>query len=103
MFIAVALFGLGHSLCDATQYSHAITLGSELQENDAAQFGLSALRLTERIGAIVGLVASAFLIKKIGHASAVQYIGLLMVFGVIGFGVFEFGGKLIPKKQKKIE
>jgi len=102
MFIAVALFGLGHSMCDATQYSQAITLGAELPENDAAQFGLSALRLTERIGAIVGLIASVVLIKKIGHASAVQYIGLLMFLGMVGFGVFEFGGKLLLKYQKPV-
>jgi len=82
LVFVVAAFGVGHSLCDATQYAHAIVIGEETEIEGAGDFALAALRLIERVAAIGGLIGSVILATKFGYVAATAGVGALMLFGL---------------------
>ncbi len=81
LVFVVAVFGVGHSLCDATQYAHAFAIGEETEIEGASDFALAALRLIERVAAIGGLIGSVVLATRFGYAAATAGVGALMLFG----------------------
>jgi len=81
--IVVTLFGLGHTMCDATQYSQAIRIAESDPRPGTVQIALSGLRLIERIAAIAGLAASVFLVDNIGYDTTIAGIGMMMLTGAV--------------------
>jgi MFS family permease len=76
--IAVAVAGLGvsHTLMRAPLYALSIKV------TGGSRIGLSALRLTERIGAILGLTVSALLLADTGTESSIRALGVAVLSGV---------------------
>jgi predicted MFS family arabinose efflux permease len=81
--IVVSLFGLGHTMCDATQYSQAIRIAESDPRPGTVQIALSGLRLIERLAAIAGLAASVFLVDNIGYDITIAWIGMMMLTGAV--------------------
>lgn len=81
--IVVTLFGLGHTMCDATQYSQAIRIAESDPRPGTIQIALSGLRLIERLAAIAGLAASVFLVDNIGYDTTIAWIGMMMLTGAV--------------------
>ena len=79
--IAVTLFGLGHAMCDATQYAHAINIAEKDPRPGAVQIALSGLRVVARLSAVVGLVASVLLVDNIGYDATIAAAGMMMLAG----------------------
>jgi MFS family permease len=80
---AVAGLGLGHTLMRAPLYA----LASRFAGWSGA--GLGALRLFERIGAILGLAASALLLGDFGAENSVHALGIAVLFGIAVYTVAE--------------
>jgi hypothetical protein len=85
---AVAGLGLGHTLLRAPLYALVLRI------TGGPGAGLSALRLIERIGAILGLAASALLLGDIGAESSVRALGIAVLSGVVFYGIVETAGRL---------
>lgn len=81
MVVVVTAYGVGHSMCDATQYAHAIAIGEDMGFEGASDFALAALRLIERLAAIGGLVGSVVVVTKFGYDTATAGVGVLMLAG----------------------
>jgi predicted MFS family arabinose efflux permease/HAMP domain-containing protein len=81
--IVVSLFGLGHAMCDATQYAQAIRIAEKDPRPGAVQVALSGLRLVARLSAIVGLAASVFMVDDIGYDSTIAAVGMMMLAGAV--------------------
>ncbi|WP_170609129.1 MFS transporter [Ruegeria arenilitoris] len=83
MIIVVTLFGLGYAMCDATQYAQAIQIGEQTCGAGGGERALGALRLIERLAAIIGLIASVILIPRLGYLTIIGGIGVLMLCGTL--------------------
>jgi predicted MFS family arabinose efflux permease len=84
---AVAGLGLGHTLLRAPLYALALRI------TGGPGAGLSALRLIERIGAILGLAASALLLGDIGAESSIRALGIAVLSGVALYAIVEITGR----------
>src|SRR3546814_11321290 len=51
--------------------------------------GINVLRLIERIGAILGLAASALLLKDIGAQRSVTAVGIIVLAGIVLYALLE--------------
>lgn len=91
MTVVVTIFGIGHSMCDATQYAHAIAIGEDMNFEGASDLALAELRLIERVAAIGGLIGSVVLVTRFGYDTATATIGVLMLLGFCL--MFLVGGK----------
>jgi predicted MFS family arabinose efflux permease len=85
---AVLGLGLGHTLLRAPLYALAVRITGGLGA------GLSALRLFERIGAILGLAASALLLGDIGAEISIRALGVVVLSGVGLYAIVEITGRL---------
>jgi predicted MFS family arabinose efflux permease len=83
----VAGLGLGHTLMRAPLYALAFGIVGR------AGGGLSALRLIERIGAILGLAASAFLLDDIGAENSIRALGIAVLFGIALYAIVAIAGR----------
>lgn len=81
--VAVALFGLGHAMCDSSQYAQAIQIAEDSGLVNARLRGLTALRIIERLAAIAGLVLAAVFLEAVGYVSITVLIGLAMLAGAV--------------------
>lgn len=81
--IAVAGLGLGHTLMRAPLYALVLRIAG------GAGAGINALRLVERIGAIVGLAASAMVLGDIGAESSTAALGVIVLFGLVLYAIVE--------------
>ena len=84
---AVAGLGLGHTLMRAPLYALALRI------TGGSGAGLNALRLIERIGAILGLAASALLLGDIGAESSIRALGIAVLFGIALYAIVEIAGR----------
>jgi predicted MFS family arabinose efflux permease len=75
--------GLGHTLMRAPLYALALRI------TGGPGAGLGALRLIERVGAILGLAASALLLGDIGAESSIRALGIVVLFGVALYAIVE--------------
>ncbi|WP_318340084.1 MFS transporter [Defluviimonas sp. D31] len=98
MVFVVATFGLAYAMCDATQYAQAIRLAEATGAPGARDAGLGALRLIERLAAISGLVASAYLAEHFDYVSLAVAVGLLMFVGAFMMILAETGNALLQKR-----
>lgn len=89
--VAVAVFGLGHSMCDSSQYAHAIRIAEDSRLRNARLRGLSALRIFERLAAIAGLVVAAVFLEAVGYVSITVLIGVAMLVGAVIVAAAELG------------
>jgi len=80
---AVAGLGLGHTVLRAPLYALAINI------TGGSNAGLSALRLVERIGATLGLAATAFLLGDIGAESSIRALGIVVLSGVALYAIVD--------------
>lgn len=92
VLIAMSGVGIGHALMRAPLYAMAqkITGGSGA--------GLSALRLVERVGALLGLAASALLIGDFGTSSSIRTLGIAVLAGALLYTVVEMRAAFRSKK-----
>jgi hypothetical protein len=74
--------GIGHALIRAPQYVLAPRLA-------ASHRGLNALRLVERLGALLGLVLGAISLGGIGASSTLRVLGFVVLTGVALFVIIE--------------
>jgi predicted MFS family arabinose efflux permease len=84
---AVAGLGLGHTLMRAPLYALALRI------TGGSGAGLNALRLIERIGAILGLAASALLLGDIGAESSIRALGTAVLSGIALYAIVEIAGR----------
>jgi len=79
--VAVVSLGIGHALIRAPQFTLAIQL------SNGASHRLGLLRLAERLGALAGLSIGAVVFPKVGAATTLIALGVVVLFGVFGFSV----------------
>lgn len=83
MVAAVAAFGFGGALCEVSTHVHAGHIAAASKNPASLQAGIGALRLVERLAAIVGLLASAWLAKTYGYTAAIGAVGASMLLGTV--------------------
>src|SRR3546814_9254231 len=81
--VAVAALGIGHTLMRAPLYALVIRM------TGGVGAGINVLRLIERIGAILGLAASALLLKDIGAQRSVTAVGIIVLAGLVLYAIVE--------------
>jgi predicted MFS family arabinose efflux permease len=84
---AVAGLGVGHTAMRAPLY--ALALGVTGGSGPA----LSTLRVIERIGATLGLAASAMLLGDIGAERSIRALGTAVLAGLVLYVIIELGGR----------
>jgi len=85
---AVAALGVGHTLMRAPLYALVARM------TGGAGAGIDTLRLVERIGAILGLAASALLLADIGAQTSVIVLGGIVLLGHSLFAIVEAARRL---------
>ncbi len=85
---AVAGLGIAHTLMRAPLYALALKI------TRGAGAGFNALRLVERIGAILGLAATSFLLGDVGPDFSILALGLTVLTGMIVYGGVETVSRL---------
>ena len=85
--VAIAALGLGHTLIRAPLYALAV------QATGGPGRGLSALRLLERVGAILGLTISAVLLGEIGAEASIRWLGFAVLTGLVAYVIVEAAGR----------
>lgn len=88
MIVAVAGLGISHTLMRAPLYSLAFKISG------GASACFNTLRLTERIGAILGLAATSFLLGDVGGERSILVLGLVVLSGFIIFSGVEIISRL---------
>lgn len=78
--VGVAGLGIGHSLVRAPHYGLALKLAKGAS-------GLNALRLVERISALLGLLLSALWIADLGAEAILQVLGMVVLTGAVVFAM----------------
>ena len=101
MVVAVTAFGIGFAMCDATQYAQAIRIAEASKIPGARDAGLGAIRLGDRLIAIVGLLASAYLIKQFDYVNLAVAIGGLMFLSATVLILVELGRALLRNPREK--
>jgi hypothetical protein len=79
---AMAALGVGHTAMRSPLYACARRI-------DPSGVSLTPLRLSERVGAILGLGACAFALPALGPATGIQALGVLTLVGVAVHGIVE--------------
>ena len=87
--IAVAVTGVGASqiLIETPLYALALRI------TGGSGPGIDALRLLERVGAILGLAASAVLLGQIGAEASIRLLGIAVLAGAVIYAIVEFAGR----------
>lgn len=85
--VAVLGLGLGHTLIRVPQY--ALTL----RMTGGSGAGLGMLRLLERVGALLGLLASALLLGETGAEPSLRALGFVVLAGGVAFAMIEAAGR----------
>jgi len=85
--VVVAGLGIGHTMIRAPLYVLVFRM------TGGPGPGIDALRLLERIGAIIGLAASAVLLGMIGAEASIRLLGLVVLAGVAVYAIVEFVGR----------
>lgn len=101
MVAVVTAFGIGFAMCDATQYAQAIRIAETSGVPGARNAGLGALRLGNRLTAIAGLGASAYLVEQFDYITLATAIGALMIAGALILILVEIGQALL--RQQSVE
>lgn len=83
IIVAVAGLGISHALMRAPLYS----LAFKISGGSSACF--NTLRLAERIGAIIGLAATSFLLGDVGGELSVLVLGMTVLSGLVLFSGVE--------------
>jgi predicted MFS family arabinose efflux permease len=99
MVVVVSTFGIGFAMCDAIQYAHTIRLADASKVAGARDTGLAVLRLSNRLAAIAGLLASAVLAERFDHVSLAVAVGALLLLGMILMLVAEGTQALLRKSR----
>lgn len=81
--VAVAGFGLGHTLIRTPQYALVLAMTGGTGD------GLGPLRVVERVGALLGLVASALVLGESGAEPSLRVLGLVVLAGAAAFAMLE--------------
>lgn len=86
--VAVAGLGVAHTLIRAPLYALSLKI------TGGTSAGLNALRLAERIGAILGLAATSFLLGDVGADFSILALGLTVLSGLILYSGVETVSRL---------
>jgi predicted MFS family arabinose efflux permease len=84
---AAAGLGLGHTLIRTPLYALVLRI------TGGPGRGLAALRLLERVGAMLGLAASAALLGEIGPQTSIRMLGLVVLAGGLFYAIVELVGR----------
>jgi hypothetical protein len=87
---AVTGMGLCHTLMRAPIYAVAVKM------TGGAAAGFSILRLAERVGALIGLGASALLLRRIGADFSIITLAVAILAGLSLYIFTEFFGRFSP-------
>ncbi|SDL89385.1 MFS transporter [Aliiruegeria lutimaris] len=99
MFVVIALFGFGYALSDATLYAQVIRIAESSGHPESRGTGLAAVRLIERLAAILGLVTGALLASTFGYTALAVMIGFLMLAGSALLLIVEGGWSLLVRDK----
>jgi hypothetical protein len=80
---AVVGLGLSHTILRAPLYAMA---SGDIGNSETR---LSALRMIERVGAILGLTASALLLNDFGAEISIRALGVVVLSGVALYAIVE--------------
>jgi hypothetical protein len=80
---AVLGLGLSHTVMRAPLYALA---AGDISNSDTR---LAALRMIERVGAILGLGTSALLLNDIGAETSIRALGVVVLSGVALYAIVE--------------
>jgi MFS family permease len=83
---AIAVAGVAHAFIRAPQVAHVLEISQSASIRHRGVM-LGALRTFERVGAIVGLLLTAFLAGQIGYTTAVGITGISVAMGALLFAV----------------
>jgi MFS family permease len=88
--VAIIALGIGHTALRSPLYACARRL-------DPSGASLTPLRLAERVGAILGLVACAVALPALGADAGIRALGLLTIVGAVAHGLtLKFAGGTRP-------
>ena len=90
VFFSVAFLGLSHALIKAPQIALSLEICSAEVRAAGHNVVLGALRLTERLGSIVGLVIGAVMIDLYGYRNATGIAGICVCAASLIFILFFF-------------
>ncbi|MFV2033916.1 MAG: MFS transporter [Halocynthiibacter sp.] len=85
--IAVAGIGVGHILIETPLFVLALTI------TGGPGPGIDALRLSGRVGAILGLAVSAVLLGQIGVEASIRLLGIVVLAGAVIYAIVEMFGR----------
>jgi MFS family permease len=85
--VAVAGVGVGQTMIQTPLYALALRI------TGGPGPGIDALRLIERVGAILGLAASAILLGRIGAGASIRLLGFAVLAGVAVYAIVEIAGR----------
>lgn len=83
---AIAVAGVAHAFIRAPQIAHVLEISRSASTRDQALM-LGALRTFERVGSILGLLLTAFLVGRVGYAAAISATGICVATGALLFVV----------------
>ena len=83
---AIAVAGVAHAFIRAPQIAHVLEISRSAPTRDQALM-LGALRTFERVGSILGLLLTAFLVGQVGYATAISATGICVAAGTLLFVV----------------
>ncbi len=83
---AIAVAGVAHAFIRAPQIAHVLEISRSAPTRDQALM-LGALRTFERVGSILGLLLTAFLVGRVGYATAISATGICVAAGTLLFVV----------------
>jgi MFS family permease len=83
---AIAAAGVAHAFIRAPQIAHVFEINRSASARDQALM-LGALRTFERVGSILGLLLTAFLVGQVGYAAAVGATGICVTTGALLFAL----------------
>ena len=93
MAVAVAGLGICHTLIRAPLYALALKI------TRGAGASLSALRLVERIGAIVGLAATSYLLGEVGAELSITVLGAVVLTGLMLYSSTEIISRIRARDE----
>ncbi len=95
----IAAAGVAHAFIRAPQVAHVLEL-SQSASTKGRGVMLAALRTFERVGSILGLLLTAFLVGKIGYTTAVGITGISVATGALLFAVVAGGYRLRTRGER---
>ena len=83
--VAVVIVGLGHAAIRGPQLSLAIELGEDMADSSGRGATLAAMRMLERLGSLVGLLAAALVAARADLATAMVALAIAASLAAVAY------------------